>query len=270
MNKQGQLGRKWVAAGIVVLAVISGCAEGEPGTEAVSFAQVIGEATLNSTGAMTKLSAPLTAALQGGDAGVAGTARDRIEAAIRTLATSAGCLSLDWAMTTVTVRFDHCRIPETDELLDGSLSLRVRVVDPAVVVTTDRLAIGDEVFHGTVTAYPKPPLSALTLGVDADLTREDPLATVRVSGLTVAATAEGVTVAGSGNVITDRLDADITMNQLHWELGDCLPSSGSLSFVDGSLSGVITFLPTTPATGEVRLRIAPFPASTTKLFPACR
>jgi len=261
---------KSLLVAVVVTTVAAGCSPGEdtsPDSETVVHA--VGQAVVGSGGLIATLSAPMEAALQDSRVAAAGDARARLEAAISRSVIEVGCVSLSWSLSTATVHFDDCHIPDTDQLLDGSISVRVRIVDPAVVVTLDHLTLGARDFHGSVTARARGTLSAPELGIDAELTLAGASATVAVSGLAVHASVDGVTVSGGGAVTAPDVDATVTVSQLHWSRGDCLPSSGSVALVDGNLRGVITFLATTPATGVVRLRIEPLPATTVAMFPPC-
>ena len=66
------------------------------------------------------------------------------------------------------------------------------------------------------------------------------------------------------------IDVDATLSGVTWVSGECLPSSGSLTYEDGTYGTVtVTFLPTTPTAGTVQIQYGMFPAFETDLLTAC-
>lgn len=255
-----------VILAVLVVVLGLGCAEEEPTPMATAKAAALTESVTDSGGLVARLSALLEDALRDRDET---QARARVRTALEALVASAGCVSLEWSFPAVTAHFDDCHIPATDEELDGSLGVRLRLLQRSVVVTFDALTVGADVFDGSMTAYASRQDGALGLGVDADVTAVGTAATLVGSDLGLTLSLEGVTLSGSGDVISPSLEATATLDAVHWVLGDCLPSSGSVAFVDGDMTADVTFLETTPITGEVLLHVAPLPATTTALFPAC-
>ena len=139
-----------------------------------------------------------------------------------------------------TVTFDRCTLPETDEVLDGTVGLRVKLIDRSVTITLEHLAVGTNEAHGSITAAVRGPLDALLLVVDADLTLGSEPATLVADGLHVDGSLEGVNVAGNGTVIVEELEVDAALDAVHWNLGECLPSSGTVDFATGPAAGVLS------------------------------
>jgi hypothetical protein len=252
------------------MVVLTACstAEPEPAQDAASVAQALTASVVDTGGVIARMAAVLEAALRERD-GDDAAMRTRVRTAVAALVQSAQCMSLDWSLRSVTVHFDECTIPSTDERLDGSLTVRIRLADPSVIVTMNELTLGDDVFDGSVTAAPRGLDGALQLGVDAELTAVGPATTLVGRDLGLVLDVQGVTLSGEGEVISASLDGSATMTAVHWDLFDCLPSSGSVTFVDGDVSGVMTFLASTPETGEVELGLDRLPATTIALFPSC-
>ena len=113
---------------------------------------------------------------------------------------------------------------------------------------TEAVLVGGATRVPAVRAYVRGPVGARVLGIDAVLTLANDPATLVVDGLALDAGAGGVTLSGGGLVVTPDIEAGATADELHWVLGDCLPSSGSIAFDDGRVDGVMTFLATTPST----------------------
>ncbi len=217
----------------------------------------------------TAMSAALEEGATAGDANVGREGRARIEAAISALVAVRDCVSLRWTLAAATVQFSDCRIPSTEQRLDGSLSVRVRPLDRSVELTLDDLTLGPDAFDGSMTFYVTGPIGALAFFVDANLTVANGPTSFVVEGLHLDVGIDGVALTGEGDVMSPTVDASATADQLHWILGDCLPSSGTVSFDDGRVRGDITFLPATPATGEVELRVGNLPPVTIDVFPTC-
>jgi hypothetical protein len=259
---------KFFAALVTLTIAGLGCtpAPAEPDDEAV--AHEIGLTVAETGGAVTTLATTLAPVLRAGEADE-GTIRQRLRSAIRDSVVSVGCVSFSWTLTSATVLFDECELLDTGARIDGSTTISVRILNRSVTVTLDDLAIGSAELYGSMTARLMGPLGELTVGVDSEMTLANIPATLIVDGLEVDANLEGMTMWGPGAVISPNLDATTSVDQVHWNLGECWPSSGSVSFVDGNLEGTITFVPTTPETGEVQLQLHPLPPATVEMLPAC-
>ena len=109
--------------------------------------------------------------------------------------------------------------------------------------------------------------AAATVTLTADLTylAADGETSVTLENVTVTHT-KGVTVLDGKGSVTRAATTAFVARKLTWLKGDSLPSSGTLTLTQGSLTAVITFLPTTPATGVVLVQIGSLPASEMTLF----
>lgn len=256
---------------LALAALVAGCTQtaDEPAApDAEAVARATGRTVAESGRVVSTFQTTITAGLD--DTGAIGdAARARVQAAIAALVAAADCVSLSWAGLSATVQFEECQIPTTDERIDGALTVRLRPLDRSVELALDNLAIGPATFDGTLRAYVRGPIGNLTLNVDADLTLVDDSATLHVEGLDVEASAAGLALSGTADITTPSIDATTTTEQLHWILGDCLPSSGTVAFDGQNATGVLTFLPSTPTTGEVQLQIGNLPAVSVELLPAC-
>ena len=255
---------------VALTALSAGCTPADDATSGEAEATEVGLAVAEHGDVVSTFSSTIEAALGDGSSNAVGDGiRARIDAALELLVVNADCLSASWVLNTATIRFDACELAENGALLDGAVSVRVRVLVPSVVVTMDSLTLGDDSVAGSITAYPIGPLAELTFGIDADLTFAGAERTLAVDGLGVASGIEGVTLSGDGAVISPEVVADATLDDVHLEIGDCLPSSGSVEFQTENVHGFLRFLPTTPETGEVSLRIPPLPAANIPMFPPC-
>jgi hypothetical protein len=80
----------------------------------------------------------------------------------------------------------------------------------------------------------------------------------------------GTTVSGSGMISSGTVDASFTGNAVHWNTGECLPTSGTLVYTPtGGTAMTAEMLATTPADGIVNVTIPPFPAFPYMLFEPC-
>ncbi len=274
-----QAGKRLVAIATAAVAALAiGCQPGgetppDDSEQSEAVALEVGRAVVNTGGAVATLAAPLAKAL-GDDGTTAATAdgplRQKIEAALAKLVAATECLSVDWSLLQATAHFDQCSLPQTNKTLDGSITVVVRPLKLQVVIRTDELSFGDETYYGTMTASLQGPLTAPTVSVDFDVTDADAATTLMVTDFRVATDLESVTIAGTGAVVSPKVDASATADAVRWNLGECAPSSGTIAYAQGQLSGVITFLPTTPSTGKVTLDIPRLPSQTIDMFPACQ
>jgi predicted small lipoprotein YifL len=273
-----QTGKIFVAIATVAT-LAAGC---QPGPEdappqddteqSEAVAREVGQSIVKTGGAVAMLAEPLARALEDdGTTAADGPLKQKIEAAIAKLVAATECLSFDWVPLTLeaTVHFDSCTIPTTSTAIDGSITVVARPLKLQVFVETDSLTIGDDTFYGAFTAYLAGPLAQPTVGVDFDVTHEDSATTLAVDGLTITGNLQGVTVGGAGVVMSDKIDASANADAVRWNTGDCAPTSGTIEFAEGSITGTITFLETTPSTGNVLLDLPLLPPYELPLFPAC-
>ena len=222
------------------------------------------------------------------------TARDRVENGVArdSIVTDRACVIFDWSRLTATITFTGCTLEQTGESLDGVMALSVSFGPVVFSMTFDDLTIGETTLDGTVAMS----FGGLCREGDPECipcTDSDPECAEAqenqktltadltiVSSSTFSLTLEGLevvisdacstTVSGAGSTSSESITGDLTLTDVLFETGDCLPTSGTIVLDDGSaLTTTITFLPTTPETGEVNVQIGPFPAAPVPLFPPC-
>lgn len=239
--------------------------------QSAAVAREVGRAFVHTGGAVATLAVPLARALEDdGTKSADGPIRQKVEAALAQLVAATECLSLDWALLQATVHFDQCSIPQTSKTLDGSVTVLVRPLKLEVFITTDELTLGDDTFYGSMTASLQGPITAPAVNVDFDVTHENSATTLVVTDFRISGDLRAITLAGTGAVVSPTVDATATAEAIGWNTNECLPSSGTIAYTQGALTGTITFLPTTPTTGEVHLDVPPLPTQTIPMFPACK
>lgn len=222
------------------------------------------------------------------------SARDRVENGVAgdSIVTDAACVAFDWDRLTVAITFTGCALEQTGESLDGVLSMTISFGPVVLSMTFEDLAVGETTLDGTVTMAfggqcmdGDPDCTPCEEGDEECAAAEERQRTLTAdltveSGGSFAATLDGLVVVvgddgsvsldGAATVASESFSGDLVLTTVTFAAGDCLPSAGTLALNDGSpLTTTLTFLPATPATGEVRVQIGPFPATTAALFPPC-
>jgi hypothetical protein len=210
-------------------------------------------------GAMSPSSEELS---MGGDLQNPDTTRASVEAdASANLAGDPSCVTVTWGEgLRATVQFTNCLLVATGELLNGSLSLELRLNPVTISVTAASLTAGARSIDGTasLSLAQTTPQVAFQVGADLTLDGGDHQLTLTALRLTVSRT--GLVLDGSARVEVpaSSIDASVSPHGMTFAAGDCLPSSGTLDFDDGTLSGTVTFFATTPSTGIVSVQITGF------------
>lgn len=268
---------------IAVTGLIGGCLPPEEPKDPEEVAQVVGTTIAEAGGAMASISAGFNTTGEGlGADGMSELGGDQqpdpteeetkgnVENDVTgSMVTNPECVSLVWAGLSATITFDNCVFSATGLPVNGSLSLAVSLIPARLSLTFDNLTIGDDTFYGTVGIFIAGTEPDLVLGIDADMSYSGASTTLVVDDLLVTGSTAGVNISGNGSVVSPAVNATISAGDVNFSAGDCLPSRGSVSFADGNASGIITFLPTTPSTGDVRLEIPPFAPTTVAMFPPC-
>jgi len=261
--------KRFFVAAVLAAAAGMGCGlgSGAPQDDHEQVGRDVAESIVETTGAAKTLTA-LVAPMFDDTSGSAVTST-RLQKILSEQLVSAGCVTVSWSKLTATVDFDACELLSTGEPLDGAMTVVVRPLKLEVALTVDELTVGKYSVYGAMTAKLKGLYGGIKVGVDADLSVVDPPMTLVADGLDVVLAKDGMTVSGEGAVITDKVDATTTLDAVHWKLVECLPSSGSVAFVEGKVSGTFTFLETTPETGELELTVPPFDPTTITLPFSC-
>jgi len=191
----------------------------------------------------------------------------------------------------------------TGEPLDGTLSLQVLFGPSRVVMEFAALTIGAIDIDGSLelivggacregdttcvrcadtdTTCMATQANQRTLNADLTVSSGESFA-ITLDAVQIDADAAGRTINGAGTIASSAFDGTFTANDVFASAGDCLPSGGSVDLDDGRVwFGVpvittMTFLPTTPADGEVYLQVSGLPdittvppPPTTPMFTAC-
>ncbi|MFH1434294.1 MAG: hypothetical protein ABIJ56_01135 [Pseudomonadota bacterium] len=200
--------------------------------------------------------------------------REEVEDAVaeNSIVTDPGCVTFEWDRLTATVTFTGCETELNNLALDGTVILTVTVQPEASIrLAFDDLSVDGHAFSGSIGIESSGTREnpEVTLTASLTWTSSDGAATIVFDGATVAMSEEQAVISGEGHVTTSSLDSDFTMSGLTWKRGECLPTSGSISYTENSKTIVITFLETTPGTGVVQVTVGSLPARDVEMFEPC-
>lgn len=190
--------------------------------------------------------------------------------ATNSIVTDGMCVTFDWAGLSATITFTSCVLEATGQPLDGALTFTVTINPTSFALDFAALTLGDNTTDGNVTvSFTGDGMLGRT--TDADLTFTTPEGathfTLADGRLTVAASS--ITLNGAGTITTGSVDGSYDVASVLWAQGDKCPSGGSVTLDEASSPAVkVTFLPTTPADGNVEYKVGNFPAVVQPL-PVC-
>ncbi len=207
-----------------------------------------------------------------------GDAQNAVEAAIsgNSVVTEGACVAYLWDGLSVTVTFTDCVLEATGGSLDGAVTLAVTLVPLEFTMTLADLQIDGTGFDGELSLAWSGggdlgggnPTRVYT--VDLTFTAEGGATTLVLEDVTVESSGGTVTIDGAGSLDVGTVVASFTMAAIGWETGNCLPTSGSITYDDGGPFPVtLTFLPNTPIDGIVRVQVGGFPAVEQPLLTPC-
>jgi len=182
------------------------------------------------------------------------------------------CVAFEWTDLTAAVTFTDCVSRRTAQTIDGTASLSVSLRPSTIFVFTfTDLAVGGRSFDGSVTLEYTGAGEGPTSTITADLTfmAEDGSATVTLDEVVVDVVGDVYTLSGDGHVVTSIVDADFTSTDVTLVAGDCLPTSGSITFTIDEVPAVVTFTAETPGTGVVGVQIGEDGMENMDVFPPC-
>lgn len=184
--------------------------------------------------------------------------------------TDPGCITFSWAGLTATIDYNQCVSEETGQVIDGGLTVGMTLIPVTFFSTMDNLTIGGTLFDGTVSLSFSGVSPNVTTELAFDLVVDNGASSqIDLDNATLAVNAGSVTVDGAGTFSNETISATFTATAVTWT-GDCLPTSGTVDFDDGTFFGTAEFLSTTPTTGEVHVIIPPFIDSVEPLLaPGC-
>lgn len=237
-----------------------------------------------------------------------GATRTRVEDGVagNSIVTDPACVTFDWTAIRelrVTITFASCTLEATGEPLDGMLSMQVLFGPSRVAMEFTALTIGTIDIDGSLelavggvcrvgdttcvrcadadTTCMAAQANQRTLNADLTVSSGAGFA-ITLDAVQIDADATGRTINGAGTIASTAFTGTFTATDVFANTGDCLASGGSVDLDDGRVwLGVpvittMTFLPTTPADGEVYLQVNGFPdiaavppPPTTPMFMAC-
>ncbi len=200
-------------------------------------------------------------------------ARTRSESSVTgEMVVDAACVAFEWTDLVADVTFTDCTSRRTGQSIDGTASLSVSLRPSTIFVFTfTDLDVGGTSFDGSVTLEYTGAGEGPTSTITADLTFEEDgaSATVTLGEVVVDVVADVYTLDGDGHVVTSIVEADFTTTDLTLVSGDCLPTSGSITFTIDEVLTVVTFTDQTPATGAIGVQIGEDGAQDMDVFPPC-
>ena len=175
--------------------------------------------------------------------------------------TEPSCSELTWlGGLSARITFDGCPT-SSGGTVDGDMTLGIGLFPTRFAIGFDDLRVDGSTLDGSGTITFQKGLT--TLDADFAYVNGGEATRIVLDGVSIQVGASGTTLAGSGYLKVGPLDGDFALGNPTWRSGDCIASSGSITYSD--VSGVsITgrFLPTTPDDGVVEVQIgslAPYP-----------
>lgn len=200
-------------------------------------------------------------------------ARTRSETSVTgEMVVDAACVAFEWTDLVAEVTFTDCVSQRTAQTIDGTASLSVSLRPSTIFVFTfTDLQVGDTSFDGSVTleytGAGEGPTSTIT--ADLTFTAEGDGANVTLNEVVVDVVGDVYTLIGDGHVATSIVDADFDVTDVTLVSGDCLPTSGSITFTIDEVLTVVTFDDETPATGVIGVQIGEDEMENMDVFSPC-
>jgi hypothetical protein len=251
-------------------------APADAGDALAPHAREVVQVTTTGIGVAAALGTPLAETAEGlhRDRPDQAETRRRVEQGVAgdSIVTVPSCVAFAWSELAATLTFTDCVAELNGLTLDGAVGLAVATEPEAsITITLTALQVNGATFTGTVVVgwVGSPGSPGVLAEADLQFTSADGAATVTLEAIRALVTPASVTIGGTGHLQTDSLDMDFTLDGLTWQVGDCLPSGGTLTYQDGPVTVVVTFLPTTPETGAVQVKVGPLPAEEVALLEPC-
>jgi hypothetical protein len=232
----------------------------EPNTQALTMAEDVAEAFAFTVGPWATMTGGLANSADQGTAVLNNIA----------IVSNPGCLDITGAPGSLRFDFDKCVLSANQMLVDGAIILAVDLAAREISAEFDNVALGNNEFYGRISAGLSDAGGVWELQFGLDLTYQDGNTTLIADSLSVTGSLEGVDVSGQGSLLSSADDISVVATDVHFAIGDCLPSGGTVSYDDQEISGSIRFLSNTPNDGVVELTIAPVGAFDQQVFEPCR
>jgi len=169
--------------------------------------------------------------------------------AVRDYVTSSldGCASAEVAGSAVTVTFATGCVLRTGLTAAGSVTVELTrtATRLTAAVTFDALVVGSSSLDGSAIFTTS---NGSSFAVDATLASGSGMVD---ADLTVVGTAMAMEVDGTATTTREGTTTMLSFSNVVWALGDCYPSSGSMTVGTGRISQTVTFTAATPDTGTV-------------------
>jgi hypothetical protein len=261
-------------ASVLLASILSSCGDGRPtepsppASTPPPSASTVAAVVTDGTGAALSVASPVKGQFDGprrDDARVRSDVQAGYSAA--RFAAPFGCVSVTWQDRTATITFVDCTLPESGETIDGTLSLTF-ANDPLVfTLGFQSLRIAGTSYEGTVRVSGV--AGSVLMEANLKFVAENAQTELTLTQLQIGATTQSRFADGTGVVSSPEVSTTVTLNDVTWPPGSCLPNGGSLSYQDNGRPVTITFTEATPTTGEVIMQIGNLPPFTTVLVDPC-
>ena len=178
------------------------------------------------------------------------------------------CTEVTW-LGGLSANFSFNQCPtKSGGTVNGDLSLGISFLPTRFAIGFKQLQFDDKMLDG----FGMITFQTGKTTLDADFTYTSPGAStyINLNGVTVTVDPTGTTLNGSGALKLGSLNGSFSLAAPRWKKGDCMASSGSLTYTQvNSVPVTATFLPTSPADGVVQIQIGSLPPYSQKLALAC-
>lgn len=184
------------------------------------------------------------------------------------LVNAVSCIKPSFSQGMLAFELNQCQLLSTGQTVSGTIGFTIDQLLPFTwTLHLIDFEVANRVFNGSLTmtgqGFGKLPVISAKIGLPlggSTITLEIYQAQISFAGLALI-------LNGKGHLQTSFLGGDFDMVDLTWQFGDCLPTSGELQF--HQIFTTVSFLPTTPSTGAVRIQLPLLPPFEQAFLPAC-
>ena len=215
---------------------------------------------------------PMVNKLQKDQASVtAAEAQKRVNAAyLGPVASPSSCVTRYWKDKGATFILEKCTLVQSGQSLNEVITVDVSIAPNARVTQTfGYLKVGSpNIYKGYVKVGAGVDGWSLVTADIAWPAKATDQTQVVLQGLKSTSSGKLVTLDGLGSAGKGS-GTVFTANKLGWSKGDCLPSSGSLSYAEDKQTIAVAFSSTTPKTGAAAVTVGSAPAVTATILTPC-
>ena len=180
----------------------------------------------------------------------------RISASLGPMDGGIGCGTATRSSATVTVGFappPGC-ILASGVKVSGTVAAAVTKsgTTMTILLTFTSLAVNGQELAGTASFVTS---SGSAFTVNANLMSGS--TTFSATGLTITGGSTSITINGSASTTQAGATTTLSFGAVTWQKGQCYPSSGTLKIQKGLVTETVTFLSTTPTTGQATMMVGP-------------